>query len=95
MNLWIKAKPGQIMGDGDEILVTGIHPRTRNRWYEIVTVACDEDHFELVDSRGENTDLDWGELDFWCYTKNIPAPESCGEAADAAGGSDETTIMGR
>ena len=73
---WKKAKPGQIMGDGDEIIVTGSNPNTETRWYAIVTVLCDEDSFELVGTDEEPSDISWGDIDYWCYTNKLgPAAE--------------------
>ena len=74
---WKKATPGQIMGDGDEILLTGSHPTTGTRWYAVVTVRCDEDSFELVQyGDDEPSEISWGDIDYWCYTNTLgPAAE--------------------
>ena len=71
---WHQTIPGQIMGDGDEILVTGVNPGGK-RWYEVVTIECDEDYFELRNFNRESCGIDWGDFDHWCYTKDIPGPD--------------------
>ena len=72
---WRKATPDQIMGDGDEILAALRHYTTGKWTYDILVVRCDEDSFDLEWLNNDTADLNWNDLEYWCYLKDIPAPE--------------------
>ncbi len=73
---WIKAKLGQIMCDGDEILAAIRNVTTgKIGGYSILKIACDEDYFSVRDQEGEVSDYDWSDIAYWCYTRDIPSPE--------------------
>jgi hypothetical protein len=72
---WKKAVSNQPLWDGDVLLVTGTNPKNGKRWYDVVTVECDENLFNLRNGVGEDAEIDWSEIDYWCYDSSIPKPE--------------------
>ena len=82
---WRKAIPGQIMGDGDEILAAIRDIDTGNIGYEILAVECDEHYLELVSPDGDLSDYSWSDIAYWIYTREIPGPEDNVQALKEAG----------
>ena len=71
---WHKAAPGQIFENGDELLVAR-RTVVETWFYDIVMVRCDVDRFELLPINDGLSYVDWCDVQYWCHTKDIPAPE--------------------